>query len=888
MIIEIKKAVKICISLASVAALTAISVEAADDEKIVTPFGNKVLEQIIVTARKREDNLQDIPVSVQVFSASDISRLGIANVSDVAEYSPSIIFDLGADPTTARIAIRGLHPTRGRQNVAILVDGIDVGTEAIGGAGGGAILNSRITDIERIEVVRGPQSALFGRSAFAGAIQYVTKDPSEEAESNVFVSIGNHGRYDVGGSLSGPVPGYSGDVLGFRLNANYWSEEGFYEDYATGTDVGGSEGGGLALTAKWIASEALSFKARAEYTTAEYDQQADYLVRANTGKLSYANDPLLMAIEAEDPSILASSGVALFKGKIPNGDDLGSPVRSPDPLTGNVFPGTDRDVFRVSLIGNWDIGVGTITSYTSLTDVEGGTRQDSDGDADLQAATQITHYGSIDISRRGSILEFDSSINQFSQELRFASSWDSPFQASFGGLYWTERSKRLARTIGSNCSQSLTTSTDVCNDLVGGVTESSAELTRQTNPNIVPYTSSRDVDHWSLYALLEWELNEQFKLTAEARYNDEEEEVVGVNCDLERVPGCFDPANPITAFSRTMYGPSTIVRGLQNAAVYGVPAAAITSSDWWTPRLTAEWAPREDMLFYATAAKGQKPAGTTLLLAGTWFDVDHDGSLDERRYKAEEMWSYELGGKVIWTDTLRTNVAVFFQDYKNKQVITSMIGPSGNALPIIENAGAAEVWGVELESWWQPIESLGFGLSYTYLDAEYTNFLAITDSKTRIIRGGNCTITTLSDGSTSCQVDLSGNKLEKAPENALVAQVAYQAPATLVPNAALLVEADVIYQSERFGAQENYRILDEYTVANLRFGLAADTWKVLFYIDNLFDDDTVKRATTKTGSVDRTHPQYDSNPNKVRSSTNAVSADLPDPRTYGLRVSFDF
>ena len=97
-----------------------------------------------------------------------------------------------------------------------------------------------------------------------------------------------------------------------------------------------------------------------------------------------------------------------------------------------------------------------------------------------------------------------------------------------------------------------------------------------------------------------------------------------------------------------------------------------------------------------------------------------------------------------------------------------------------------------------------------------------------------------------------------------------------------------MYQSERFGAQENYRILDEYTVANLRFGLAADTWKVLFYINNLLDDDTVKRATTKTGSVDRTHPQYDSNPNKVRSSTNAVSADLPDPRTYGIRVSFDF
>src|SRR5690606_13794655 len=116
----------------------------------------------------------------------------------------------------------------------------------------------------------------------------------------------------------------------------------------------------------------------------------------------------------------------------------------------------------------WEVGVGTITSYTSYTDVDGSTLQDSDGDADL--------VDGIDVSRRGSVLDFDSTIEQFSQELRFSSNFDGPVQVTFGGLYWTEDAKRLSRTVGANCG-SATSATDVCNllDLTGGLEESSAE-----------------------------------------------------------------------------------------------------------------------------------------------------------------------------------------------------------------------------------------------------------------------------------------------------------------------------------------------------------------------------------------------------------------------------
>ena len=131
------------------------------------------VEEIVVTARKRTENLQDVPLSVTAFGQEAIQRKGIRNVADVAQFTPSVQFDESFAQSDTRITIRGLAPTRGRQNVAILVDGIDLSSEAITSSGGSLLVNTRLLDVERIEVIKGPQNALYGRSAFAGAIQYM-------------------------------------------------------------------------------------------------------------------------------------------------------------------------------------------------------------------------------------------------------------------------------------------------------------------------------------------------------------------------------------------------------------------------------------------------------------------------------------------------------------------------------------------------------------------------------------------------------------------------------------------------------------------------------------------------------------------------------------------
>ena len=237
------------------------------------------VEEIIVTVRKKGENLQDVPMAVTAFSAADIERKGIKSISDIASLTTSIQFDESFAQSDTRIVVRGLSPTRGRQNVATLVDGVDVSSESITSSGGSLLVNTRLLDIERIEVVLGPQMALYGRSAFNGAIQYITKDASDEFESDVWFDIAENRRYEAVANVSGPI---FGDALGFRLNGTWWDDEGFYKNTITNQTIGGDKGYGLALTLNSGIGDNLSFKFRAEYTDDEGEPSPQVFLPFNT------------------------------------------------------------------------------------------------------------------------------------------------------------------------------------------------------------------------------------------------------------------------------------------------------------------------------------------------------------------------------------------------------------------------------------------------------------------------------------------------------------------------------------------------------------------------------------------------------------------------------
>jgi len=172
------------------------------------------IDEIRVSARKREENLQDVPIAVEAFTIEEIERLNINSLDDITNRSASLVLDQGFSPQDTRITIRGLAPIQGRQNAAVLQDGIDISSQAIVTNGGSLLINPRLFDIERVEVVKGPQNALYGRSAFAGAINYVTRKPSEDLRITAGTDIGNNGQVEFRGGVSGPLLGNT--LLGHR------------------------------------------------------------------------------------------------------------------------------------------------------------------------------------------------------------------------------------------------------------------------------------------------------------------------------------------------------------------------------------------------------------------------------------------------------------------------------------------------------------------------------------------------------------------------------------------------------------------------------------------------------------------------------------------------
>jgi outer membrane receptor protein involved in Fe transport len=166
------------------------------------------IDEIVVTTRKREESLQDVPLAISALTAEQIQRQGIRDLDDVVKLTPSVQFDNSFGPADTRITVRGLSNTRGRSNVAFLVDGVDVTTENLVTAGSGLLANRRLlNDVERIEIVKGPQSALYGRAAFAGAISYISKEPGTEVEARLSADIAEDDQYVVDFSYGGPVKG---------------------------------------------------------------------------------------------------------------------------------------------------------------------------------------------------------------------------------------------------------------------------------------------------------------------------------------------------------------------------------------------------------------------------------------------------------------------------------------------------------------------------------------------------------------------------------------------------------------------------------------------------------------------------------------------------------
>ena len=294
------------------------------------------LEEIVVTARKRSESIMETPITVSAFTAEDIEHAGYSSISDLITAVPGVTYESyeaegrGDSPSFRGVSINTGDPTL--QNSSKFIDGVYVS---------GSLYSVLLDDIERVEVIKGPQSALFGRATFSGAINYITKKPGNEFEGNVNASYAEEDEYRLSGSISGPI---AQDKLFYRVSAGTFNQGSPYTNVTNGAEMGEQEINSFSGSLRFTPSEQLTADLVLMFSEATFGEAARATTALNMGELV---SPLAAAIGG-------------------NTDQL-------------TNPGIDSETFRASLNVNYEMSSGYDLSFIAGTGSEDTTNQ-ADGD----------------------------------------------------------------------------------------------------------------------------------------------------------------------------------------------------------------------------------------------------------------------------------------------------------------------------------------------------------------------------------------------------------------------------------------------------------------------------------------------------------------------------
>ena len=791
------------------------------------------IEEIVVTARKKAENLQDIPVQVDVISSEKLERAGITSLEDISKMSASMVFDNGFSQQDTRITLRGLSPVRGRQNVAVLQDGVDLSSENLTIAGGTALINSRLFDLERVEVVKGPQSALYGRSAFAGAINYVTKKPTQEKQSSISATIASESEMDLRLSWSGGIS----ENTAVGVNFASWSRDGYHNNIVSGQPVGGEEGMAGSITFNYEPTDDFSLLTRLEYTDDDYEPAAQFQQSGTTMLPISPNAiaPVNTCIIPTPTMCLAyyTSGKVISPlvthmpsnvGLLPNIEDIGGAQLAINPRTGKDYPGANREIMKFSMTAVKEFENTTFTSITGLLD----------GDVFTFEVPQFR--GTTNVGTSFGEIWYDQQTDLTSQEFRLQSNTDGALRWTIGAQLWEQEMQLDDKSFNTftfldtrpwfppaflNVNTPMfhgnasTFQGAICAPMTEG-----GEFAGCLDRGGSYWT--RDTKHKSVYAMLEYDISDSLSLTVEGRYSEEDENTCGSDGN-----GTVDPNG--VGFA----GPG---RSRVNPPMWTRQICGDHTEDMITPKVTLTHFASDDFTFYASLAQAKKPGGISTVTGGGFSLYDPE----DNRFEAEEMTVYELGMKSTMMDgKMRFNADIFLQDFTDKQTATQVVNPDTGILQSkTTNAAKADVKGLELDVQYYVNDNLSATLSYTHLNAKYEDFTRLTAGASNIANAGNCTIVTDSSGKSTCSIDLSGNPLENAPANSMVLGLNYNWETS--NGSTWVAEADIMFQDERYIDQFKRVLLDGYYKVDLRLGYVTDNLEITAFIDNAFDDTSTR------------------------------------------------
>jgi outer membrane receptor protein involved in Fe transport len=664
------------------------------------------LEEIVVTATRREENLQDVPIAVTVVTGTAIQEGGFADIEDLAAFLPNVTIQDGFQGQALTVRGIGTDPRNEafEQAVAQFSDGVYYGRDNLALSG--------LFDLERIEVVRGPQPVFAGQSATAGAINSHSRRPGDALDGSVMVGYGDDEEATLEAAVGGPVS----DTFGIRVAGRYYDlPDAGYTQLVTGEKIGATENKSLRVIAAWDPTERFDLTFKYEYqdafqngTPAEYGRCDLDLATSSAGPLA-PGVPSLCALE----SMYGIADLSVYNREAHSGGtiDLYTAIDYVNATRGtNIVPlapiprglnrvneynhpesrETDADIYVATL--NWQLGRSTLSAITGYVAFDKEDWLDPDESAFAVFTDQRSE-------------EFE----QVSQEIRLSSPQDQTF-AWMVGAYWQTHEAILQINVHypfvlGPPAPGMITSSDG-----GRLTENS--------------------DWASLFFTGNWNITDALRFNIGARYQDSQKN------------GVYEISQALLPAGATAFGPR----------VFSAAPALVrdVDSDDVLPEVGVQWDVADDVLIYAKYAEAFKAGGFVMNppLGGV--------PPDPFTYLPEEASGYELGFKGTFIDnSLQLNVAWFDTDFDNLQV-NSFNGTTARFE--VRNAASSNTKGIEIDGRWAPSDRWMLGFSGGRNDAVYTSF-----------PNGQCGAIQARDWAAAgnpgtCRVDISGRRPTFAPE----------------------------------------------------------------------------------------------------------------------------
>ena len=620
-----------------------------------------VLEEVVVTAQKREESLQEVPIAVTAFTSEQFEKAHVVSLEGLQAAVPNVqIAHFANTPHNAVFSIRGAggiiepDPYAGT-TVSVVVDGIPQHFNMV------ALMD--LFDVERIEVLKGPQGTLFGANTTGGVINIVTKQPTGELGGDLMITAGNYDRMDVNLAVDFPI---IEDVLAGKITAMSHNADGFYTNVFDGESMGDKDTTAVRAYLKYIGSDTFDW-------TLQYEH-----VDSNNGGPAIVNGSVPGELFYVEPGIsYGNSKYPMYESPCQPGERCKAPNKY---WSGNgQVPDVSNFTSKApTLTMNWTTDWGGITSITGYKDFKLHEYSDQD-------------YSPVDLHRT----DRETNGEQFSQEIRATFDLNERTELLLGGFYFYSEWDHYQDYILEGLS---------------------AGFTQLTNMDWESWTGS-------LFAQAYVDLSDKLRLQVGLRYSHEKTEAeVGINNFLNIDPTTFEVDTAIYALT----GNSQFIGGLLNEGdgLFGDGSQDLDfvdgSKSWdeFGGKIGLDYQVNEEVMIYGYYARGFKSGG----FVGRIVVPSDIGP-----YDPEFIDSFEVGMKGDFLDNrLRLNLAAFLNTIDDLQIAniyrtTDAQGNNVNGNSIL-NAAEAEAWGVELEFQALVSQNLTFNGSLAHLDATYEDF----------------------------------------------------------------------------------------------------------------------------------------------------------------------